>query len=502
MTPRSFLRAGATAAAIVVLASALHAAPAVAPGWQPLFDGQSLRGWRAAEHPESFRVQDGAIHCDGARAHLFYEGGSGDAAFENFELIVEVRTRPGANSGIYFHTAYQESGWPEAGFEVQINNSQAWQGDYRENKRTGSLYGIRNIYRPVVPDDAWFSVRILVRRPRVEVWVNERLLVDYTEPSFPLPEGAPRLNALGRGLFALQAHDVGSRVEYRQIRVRRLPGGATPGMHSPPLDPVAARRLELGKDNFPWIDLHTHLKGDLTLEDALALSRATGMGLGIAIHGGQGFPMQTDAMAIAFIESHRDIPAFLALQAEGREWVRMFSPEVLARFDYVLSDAMTYSDAQGRRMRLWVAEETFIGPDVESFMDHLTAHTVAILTREPIDIYANPTYLPDAIAARHGELWTEARMRRIIDAAVANSVAIEINARYHLPSERFLRMALQAGAKFAIGTNNTNAADLGDWTYPMEMQRTLGLTWRNMYVPGHEPTRAQRALTGARALKP
>lgn len=471
---------------------------AAEPAWEDLFDGRSLHGWRAAEHPDSFQVVDGTITCHGERGHLFYTGDDGAAAFENFELSVEVNAKRGSNSGIYFHTAYQASGFPEAGFEVQVNNSEEQNGDYRENKKTGSLYGIRNIYRAVVPDDTWFTVHVRVQRPRVEVRVNDVLIVDYIEPRFPLPDGAPALNRLGRGMFALQAHDPGSHVSYRNLRVRRLPPGATPGIEPAPLDPAAAQRLAIGKENFPLLDLHTHLKGDLTLADALAISRATGVGLGIATNGGQGFPMQTDKMALAFLQAHRDAPVFLALQAEGREWTGMFSPEVIAQFDYVFSDAMTYGDAQGRRMRLWIPEETFIGPDVDAFMDDLTAQAVAIISNEPIDIYVNPTFLPEAIAGRYDELWTEPRMRRIIDAAAAHDVAIEINARYRIPSERFLRLAHAAGVKFTIGTNNTGSADFGDWSYPMAMQHRLGLTWKDIFVPGHAPTRAQRALATVR----
>ena len=59
--------------------------------------------------------------------------------FKNFDLKVDVMTFPKANSGIYFHTKYQEAGWPKFGIECQVDNSH---GDWR---RTGSLWGIRNI---------------------------------------------------------------------------------------------------------------------------------------------------------------------------------------------------------------------------------------------------------------------------------------------------------------------------------------------------------------------
>jgi len=95
-------------------------------------------------------------------------------------------------------------------------------------------------------------------------------------------------------------------------------------------------------------------------------------------------------------------------------------------------------------------------------MDVLVSKTVAILESEPIDIYANPTFLPAVIAPRYEALWTEARMTKVIDAAVKSGVAIEIGGRYKIPSEQFLRLAKSKGAKFTFGTNNTGTADFGD----------------------------------------
>jgi hypothetical protein len=153
-------------------------------------------------------------------------------------------------------------------------------------------------------------------------------------------------------------------------------------------------------------------------------------------------------------------------------------------------------------MRLWIPEEVEIGPDPvgpagegareQAFMDLLVSKIVGILETEPIDVYANATYLPAVIAERYDTLWTEARMAKVIDAAVKSGVAIEIAGRYKIPSERFLRLAKSKGAKFTFGTNNAGATDLGDWSYPLAMQKALGLTWKDMFVPGHQPSRAQR----------
>jgi hypothetical protein len=492
--PTGSRRATARGIAGLGLTLALAAVPLRAEdaGFVELFDGKSLAGWRASEHASSFRVVDGAIACDGPRAHLFYVGPDGRAAFDDFEAVVEVETRPGANSGFYFHTAFQDEGWPAQGFEVQVNNSQPPRGDYLELKKTGSLYGIRNVYKALARDDEWFTLRVSVRRPRVLVHVNDALVVDWTEPARPLPEGAPELNTLGGGTFALQCHDPESRAFYRSIRVRRLAPAEGPATPGPAADEREVRMLALGRANFPLVDLHAHVKGGLTLEQALALSRRSGMFLGLAANCGKGFQVEDDAGALAFVESMKGQPAFLAMQAEGREWVSMFSRETRARFDYVFTDAMTWSNPAGRRMRLWMPEEVEIGPEVEAFMELLVERTVGILETEPIDVWVNPTFLPAAIAARYDELWTEARMTRVIDAAVKSGVAIEIGARYRIPSERFLRLAKKRGAKFTFGTNNASAADLGDWSYPLEMQQRLGLEWRDMFVPGHAPSRAQR----------
>jgi hypothetical protein len=318
------------------------------------------------------------------------------------------------------------------------------------------------------------------------------LVVDWVEPAAPLPEGVPKLNRLGKGTFALQCHDPASKVFYRNLRVRPLDTTPFATAATPLVNDRYLQMLELGKANFPLVDLHAHLKGGLTLDQALALSRETGMFLGVAANAGKGFPIQTDAEAVAFVDTMKGQPVFVGMQGEGREWASMFSKATRARFDYVLTDAMTWTNPAGKRMRLWLPEEVEIGPDEQAFMDMLVEKTVGILETEPIDIHANATFLPAAIAARYDTLWTEARMTKVIDAAVKNGVAIEIGARYEIPSERFLRLAKSKGAKFTFGTNNTAATDLGDWSYPLAMQKALSLTWKDMFVPGHQPSRAQR----------
>jgi hypothetical protein len=233
--------------------------------------------------------------------------------------------------------------------------------------------------------------------------------------------------------------------------------------------------------NFPLVDYHVHLKGDFTFDKAVEHSKKTGIRYGIAVNCGLGFPTRTDSAALVWIESMKGSPFMLAMQAEGREWVKMFSPEVISRFDYVFTDAMTYTDASGKRVRLWINDEVTV-PDKQQFMDDLVFRIETIMSTEPIDIYVNPTFLPECIASEYDQLWTSERMQKVIDAAVKHHIAIEINNRYRIPSESFIKLAKKHGVKFAFGTNNTDSK-MGDLDYCLTMKKRCGLTAGDMFTP-------------------
>jgi len=459
--------------------------------WVSLFDGKSLDGWKASENSAAWRVTDGCLMADGPRSHLFYTGPVQGARFKNFEFEAEAMSRPGANSGIYFHTEHQEQGWPAKGFEVQINNTHTGEGQYRERKKTASLYGVRNQYKTLVRDNEWFRLNILVRGKNVQVRVNGTLVVDYTEATPPLVAKGGEGRVLGTGTFALQGHDPGSRVMFRNVRVRSLGDDArAPGAGAPPADATAHELLSLAANNYPVVDYHVHLKRDLTLQQALERSRQTGIFYGLAINCGKGFTVEDDETARRFAESLRDEPVFAAVQAEGREWTQMFSRAAVGLFDYVFTDSMTWTDNRGRRMRLWIREEVGTIADPQEFMEMLVERTVGILEREPIDIYVNPTFLPEPIAKDYDTLWTEERMRRVINTAKASDVALELNDRYRLPGVQFVRMAKQEGLKFAFGTNNGSAKDLGRCEHGLEMVKACDLRWQDFFVPKRAGERA------------
>lgn len=201
---------------LYVLASCAATKNKTENGWIPLFDGKTLNNWRASENPSTFSVDSGMIIVHGPRAHLFYEGPVQNHDFKNFELQTEVMTRPGSNSGIFFHTAYQDKGWPSKGYEVQVNNSHT---DWR---RTGSLYAVQDVRDVYVKDNEWYTETIRVEGNRVTVKINDRTVVDYTEPEGVEKQEGRSEKRLSSGTIALQGHDPDSKVYYRKVAVKPL----------------------------------------------------------------------------------------------------------------------------------------------------------------------------------------------------------------------------------------------------------------------------------------
>ena len=231
-----------------------------AQDWIPLQDGKSLAGWKPAENPQSWTVQDGAFVSGGDRAHLFYIGKVAKHDFRNFELSADVMTSPGANSGIYVHTKWQGPGWPEAGYELQVINSNPpaeRMNGYIEHKMTGSVYAVRNTWVAPAKDNEWFNYRIRVVGKTIQTFVNDQLVCEYAEPADAFRPDDKKGRLLGSGTFALQAHDPASIVKFRNIKVKMLPNDAAPPAG---LVPLADRELDelvtqASNDNIPLIDL-------------------------------------------------------------------------------------------------------------------------------------------------------------------------------------------------------------------------------------------------------
>jgi hypothetical protein len=214
----------------VALLSLVALACAAEPesGWRPLFNGRDLTGWEANADLGAFTVVDGVLKAHAThprnRGHLFFvgEGRGADEKFRNFELVAVVRGEPGSNSGIFFHTDRATRDGVlhlKNGYELQLNSSP------QEKRKTGSLYAVVDLDQSPVDESQWFTARLRVEGQRIQIWINEKQVIDYTEPPHPVrpPERAGRLLRREGGAIALQAHDDRSTFYFREIRIRPLP---------------------------------------------------------------------------------------------------------------------------------------------------------------------------------------------------------------------------------------------------------------------------------------
>ena len=205
----------ALAASFLGLTLCTSAAGQDADGWIKMFDGKSLEGWKVNENEDSWKVEDGLLVCSGPRAHLFYVGQK--EPFKNFHFKADVKTTPGSNSGIYFHTRFQETGWPKYGYECQVNIS------HRDPKKSSGLYSVKDVSDPPIKDNEWYTQEIVVKGRNIVMKLNGETMVDYTEPEGKESFSQDFERRLGAGTFALQAHDPDSVVYFRNLMVKRLP---------------------------------------------------------------------------------------------------------------------------------------------------------------------------------------------------------------------------------------------------------------------------------------
>jgi hypothetical protein len=318
------------------------------------------------------------------------------------------------------------------------------------------------------------------------VWVNGKPTVDYIEPKQPVRDANGSRRLLSHGTIALQGHDAKSQVAFRKVAVRLLGDNVTLpkpvrasdegyGLTENLIDRLAAA-------NLPVIDFHIHLRGEMSLEKAIARQAVTGVNVGVLRNIGSGWPIETDQQLSEFLDSVAGAPVFVGLQVNDRDWMTRHSRQLLDRLDFILADTMIMpmpSD-DSPPVKLWISDGYTID-DPKAWMERYMRHNLRVLA-EPVTILANPTYLPPPVEHLYDQLWTDERMRTLIAAAIGNNVALEINARSGLPRDRFIRMAKQMGASFSFGTNNFDDKPI-DMTRCFESIDLYGLQKRDMYVP-------------------
>ncbi|MBN2482364.1 MAG: DUF1080 domain-containing protein [Bacteroidales bacterium] len=398
-------------------------------------------------------------------------------AVKNFDLSMTLKTTPGAEGLLSFHSSGAD---PDKGYRVMINNS-----DYREGspQKTGSLSLIRNFFVRMTGDGEWFNLKLSVRANHITVFVGDKIVSEYIEPESPLRIEGNEEMVLSEGVLVLRKSNDQGRILVSGITVEALADDIPRDtLNFETTDEVAEKLTILNQQGFPVIDFHGHLKGGLTMEHVCEHSRNHGYNYGIAANCGLNFPITDDSSLYAYYDEISEEPVFKVMQCEGREWVTLFSEEPVSTFDYIFSDAMTFTDHKGRRMQLWMRNQVVVESE-DQFMDMLVEKTVNIISKEPIDLYVNPTFLPAKLSDKYDSLWTPERMDRVIRALVDHDVALEINARYRLPSVDFVKRAKEAGVKFTFGTNNAGSYDLGRLEYCLEVVDEAELTSEDIWLP-------------------
>lgn len=430
---------------------------------QTLFDGDNSNRWKSKG---DLSLDEGVLSLKNGASMVLKKG-----SYRDFELLITARTVEKGKGEVIFHTDDNLA----RGYQVALNNdksaAQWW-------TKTGSLLHVRNLTQSTVKDNAWFDMKIRVEGAAISVLINDMPVVEYLEPATPYRTEEHAQQRLSEGTFAVRSSE--GTIEIRSVEVTPLNSRVDiTHQQAEAIDESTDQIIRLHQENFPVLDYHVHLKG-ITAEQAATQSRRYGINYALAPNCGIGFPITSDEEVLQYLDVMRDEPFIQAMQGEGREWPSTFSEEVRNRFDFVFTDALTFTDSKGRRTRLWMPDEVFI-EDEEAYMDLIVEKIVEVM-QEPMDVYVNPTFLPEVMNDRYDAFWTDQRMERVIEAMVATNKALEINHRYKIPGEAFIRKAKEAGLKFTFGTNNADGA-FGKMAYCIEMKEACGITAADMYKP-------------------
>ncbi|MBQ5397000.1 MAG: DUF1080 domain-containing protein [Alistipes sp.] len=396
------------------------------------------------------------------------------AEYENFILKGQALTAENGEAALLFHSD------GEQGYEITIRN-----GAQDGSIKTGSLRSVRNLYRSLAQDGEWFDFELAVRGKNIAVKVNGVDVVCYTEPAKPYREAAHAAKLIGKGKVALKG--VKGDVKFRNLDMQTLAADARNEVDvMPPIDEQSDHIIRYQQKDFPVIDWHVHLKGGLTKEMAHAMSMNYGINYGVAPNageGGVGRMLADDAEVRSYYDEVKNHPFLFGVQGEGRKWTQTFSQEALGIFDYLFTDAMTIIDHKKRNARIYRAEEVIRdGVTLDQYMEQIVDQTVKILTNEPADIFANATYIPDDMNPDYDKYWTAERVDRVLDVMQQNNIALEISARYKIPSFDIIKEAKKRGLKFTFGTNNVDA-NFGRLEYCFEAVEKCGLTVEDMWFP-------------------
>lgn len=410
-----------------------------------------------------------------------------DRDFKNFEFSADFKTSPQAKGFLAFHSNDDLS----KGYKIAIQNDYSGLGWWR---MSGSLLGVRNIVKNMASDGEWFNLKLKVHGALIEVWLNGYKMVEYIEPEKPFRTPENENARLSSGKFKLCCES-GGNIDIRNVKIKELSDRRdVKNQQWSAIDETADPVIRLHQRDFPVFDSHVHLKGGLTVDWAMARSRKLGINYGICPNCGRDFQINRPEMASDFLDEAKSWPCLIGMQAEGREWHKIFPESIRARFDYVFTDAMTFNDAKGNRTHVWMPHEVLCQKGEEEAYMEWIAKTVCSVVAEPSDIYANPLWLPEILNKNYDKYWTKERKERVLEAIVKANKPMEINTTLDVPHTDFIEAAHKAGVKFTFATNNANPEfspfgvekiepSFGRFSKVLKVADALNLTAQDLYRP-------------------
>jgi hypothetical protein len=197
---------------------------AAEPGFTSLFDGKSLNGWTLVEKSNSGRgyiVENGAIVCPA-------DGGGNlltDRDFNNFILRFEFKMEPGGNNGIGIRAPLQGD-IAYSGMEIQVldHDHERYRGRLKPTQYHGSIYDVFPAKTGALkPAGEWNAEEIRADGRRITVTLNRQVIVDADLDSVKDEAILKKHPGLARngGRVGFLGH--GTRVEFRNIRIKELP---------------------------------------------------------------------------------------------------------------------------------------------------------------------------------------------------------------------------------------------------------------------------------------
>ena len=400
-----------------------------------------------------------------------------DKTYKDFIFRAKIKTENGGKARVNFHRA--QNG--RTGYSVEIDNDAKSANWWRS---TGSLTSVRNIVKKFARDGEWFDLEIKVHGAEINVNINGLCVVEYVEPLKPFRTKKNSGMLLSEGKLSME-HTGGGRVYVKGASVEPLPARADiDNQRLAAIDESSDAVIRLHQADFPVMDFHVHLKGGLTSDWAFAKSRKIGINYGVAPNCGRDFELNESSKAEDFIKhTGSQYPFILCMQAEGREWHKLFGPDIRGRFSYVFTDAMTFNDINGKRTHIWRDDEVDCPKgSEEAYMDLIVKTICEILENEPADIYTNPMRLPKALEPGAKKYWTDKRREKVLDSLAKSGKALEINMLSRLPDFEFIKAAKSRGVKFTFGSNNA-APEFGRFEYGYEAAVKCGLTSADIFNP-------------------